>query len=54
MESLQQKKKKMELMQLELNILKLETRLMEIDEEKIKIQENIETQKNKMSELKEE
>lgn len=39
-------------MQLEMNILKLETRLLEIEEEKVRIAENIEDQKNKLKDLK--
>ena len=39
-------------MQLELNVLKLETRLLEMDEEKIKVAENIEEQKLNLDELK--
>lgn len=47
-----QKKQKIETMQLEMNILKLETRLLEIEEEKVRIAENIEDQKNKLKDLK--
>jgi len=52
MDELQNKKRKVEIMQLELNVLKLETRLLEMDEEKIKVAENIEEQKLKLDELK--
>jgi len=52
MDALQSKKRKVEIMQLELNVLKLETRLLEMDEEKIKVAENIEEQKLKLDELK--
>jgi len=53
-EGLIEKKKKMEIMQLELNILKLETKYLEIDEEKIKILDNIKEQKQKLKSIKEE
>ena len=45
------KKRLLELKQYELNVLKLETRLLELDEEKIRIQENIKEQKSKLKEL---
>lgn len=48
-----QKKKLIEKMQLEMNILKLETRILEIDEEREQILENIKVQKERLT-LKEE
>lgn len=50
--TLAQKKKQIEQMQLEMNVLKLETRLLEIDEEKTQIMENITAQKQKLKDLK--
>jgi len=50
-ESLIEKKKALEKMELMFNIQKLEVRLLEIDEEKIKLQENIDKQKEKLNNL---
>lgn len=52
METLQDKKKKIEIMQLELNIIRLEARLLELDEEKVKTADSIEQQRLKLQELK--
>ena len=51
-DSLQDKKRLIEIMQLEMNILKLEAREMEIDEERVLIKEKIQGQKTMLSELK--
>jgi len=51
-ETLEQKRKHMEMMQLELNIQKLEIRLLELDEEKILIQEKIQKQSESLQKLK--
>jgi hypothetical protein len=45
------KKQAAEKMQLQLNVMKLEVRLLEIEDEKIRITENIEEQNKKISEL---
>ena len=53
-ETLLQKKKELELMQIRFNISKLEVRLLELDEEKIKVQESINEQKAKLNDFEEE
>jgi hypothetical protein len=50
-ESLQEKKKQIEMMQLQFNILKLETRILELDEEKEKIADSINEQTKKLYEI---
>ena len=52
MTELEEKRKQVEIMQFEFNILKLETRLLEIDEEKEKLRENIKSQQQKVEALK--
>ena len=49
-----QKKKQIEIMQLEMNVLKLETRLLELDEEQGQTKKNITVQKERLKELKQE
>jgi len=49
---LSEEKALLELMMQEFNIKKLEVRLLEIDEEKIKIQESISLQRERLAELK--
>jgi hypothetical protein len=48
---LSEQKKKLAKLETEFNIMKLETRLMEMDEEKIKIQESIEKQRQSLKEV---
>jgi tRNA(Glu) U13 pseudouridine synthase TruD len=45
------KKRKLEIGQLELNVMRLEIRSLEIEEEKVKIAENIVEQKRRIQEL---
>jgi hypothetical protein len=45
------KKKAAEKMQLQLNVMKLEVRLLEIEDEKVRITESIEEQNKKINEL---
>lgn len=52
MSNLAEKKKLLELMNLETNIMKLEVRLLELDEEKEKLNNNIEEHKQRLVELK--
>jgi len=52
-EELIQKKKALEIMQFKFNIQKLEVRLLEIDEEKVKLQETIDEQRLKLKEMEE-
>jgi len=49
---LSEEKALLELMMMEFNIKKLEVRLLEIDEEKLKIGESISLQKERLAELK--
>jgi len=51
-ETLQEKKQKIELMQLEMNILKLEARSLELDEEKILLATKMKEQQERLDELK--
>jgi len=51
--SLEEQRKKLRKMEIDYNILKLETRILELDEEKVKIRESIETltaEKNSLDE----
>ena len=52
MTTLEQNRKKIEVMQIEFNILKLETRYLELDEEKVKIKVNIQKHQQQLEELK--
>jgi hypothetical protein len=49
---LSEEKALLELMQMEFNIKKLEVRLLELDEEKIKLNESITLQKQRLVEIK--
>jgi len=51
MTTLEEKRKELERMQFSINILKLETRLLEMREEEEKIKDNINVQKQKLEEL---